>query len=187
MFGDSEYNPNNYCKQPLKMTCNVITGNTPSRANNEYYGNDIEWIKTDNIVEGLLYPTKAAESLSSIGLSKGRSVERGAILMACIAGSLSSIGRVCVTDRKVAFNQQINAIEPKEYNSLFLYTMLRLNKNYLISNINMALKGILSKSMLEAKEFIVPPKSLQVEFASFVEQIDKLKFIDMLCTIDNTF
>ena len=176
MFGDPKNNPNGYLKKRLKDTCRVITGNTPSRAVSEYYGNSIEWIKTDNIVEGMLHPTIATESLSEKGLDVGRTVESDSILMACIAGSLSSIGRVCVTDRKVAFNQQINAIEPNDYNALFLYVMLQLSKEYLIEEINMALKGILSKSKLEGKVFIVPPMDLQQQFAAFVEQVDKSKY-----------
>lgn len=176
MFGDPKNNPNGYLKKRLKDTCRVITGNTPSRAVSEYYGNRIEWIKTDNIVEGMLHPTVATESLSEKGSDVGRTVESDTILMACIAGSLSSIGRVCVTDRKVAFNQQINAIEPNDYNTLFLYVMLQLSKEYLIEEINMALKGILSKSKLEGKVFIVPPMDLQQQFAAFVEQVDKSKY-----------
>lgn len=175
MFGDPKNNPNGYLEKRLKDTCRVITGNTPSRAVSEYYGNSIEWIKTDNIVEGMLHPTVATESLSEKGLDVGRTVGSDSILMACIAGSLSSIGRVCVTDRKVAFNQQINAIEPNDYNALFLYVMLQLSKKYLIEEINMALKGILSKSKLEGKVFIVPPMDLQQQFAAFVEQVDKSK------------
>ncbi len=178
MFGEPKDNPNGYSKKKLKDTCRVITGNTPSRAVSEYYGNDIEWIKTDNIVEGMLYPTLATESLSEKGMAVGRTVEKDSILMACIAGSLSSIGRVCVTDRKVAFNQQINAIEPNDYNTLFLYVMLQLSKGYLIEEINMALKGILSKSKLEEKVFIVPPMELQTQFAAFVEQVDKSKVVE---------
>ena len=53
-------------------------------------------------------------------------------------------------------------------------------------------KGAVNQANINAQELkgislIAPPMPLQDEFASFVEQIDKLKFIDMLCTIDNTF
>ena len=175
MFGDPRSNPFGFEKRMLKDTCKVITGNTPSRAIPEYYGDFVEWIKTDNIVSGLLNPTKAAESLSEKGLEAGRTVDSGAILMACIAGSIASIGRVCVTDRKVAFNQQINAVVPKQYDIFFLYSLIQMSKEYLVEDINMALKGILSKSKLEEKEFIVPPMELQEQFADFVKQVDKSK------------
>ena len=176
MFGEPRINPNKYPTKMIKDTCIVITGNTPSRKVDEYYGDAIEWIKTDNIVSGLLYPTVASESLSASGKAVGRTVDAGAILMACIAGSVASIGRVCITDREVAFNQQINAIVPKEYDVRFLHALLQISKDYLVEDINMALKGIMSKSKLEEKEFIVPSMEEQVGFAEFVEQVNKSKF-----------
>ena len=175
MFGEPKENSKGYSKRQLKETCKVITGNTPSRSVNEYYGKHIEWIKTDNIVSNRINPTVATEFLSEEGLAVSRTVEKGSILMACIAGSVSSIGRVCITDRKVAFNQQINAIVPNNYNVLFLYVMLQISKEYLIEGINMALKGILSKSKLEEKTFIVPPMEVQEKFAAFVKQVNKSK------------
>ena len=175
MFGDVKANPYGFEKMALKDTCTVITGNTPSRSVPEYYGDSIEWIKTDNIVSGRLSPSQALEYLSDEGIKVGRTVEKGAILMACIAGSVASIGRVCITDRKVAFNQQINAIVSEDYDSLFLHTMLQLSKEYLAEEINMALKGILSKSKLEGKEFIVPSIEQQKQFATFVHQVNKSK------------
>ena len=185
MFGDSRSNPFGFEKKMLKDTCKVITGNTPSRAIVEYYGNYIEWIKTDNIVSGILNPTLATESLSEKGMNVGRIVEKDSILMACIAGSIASIGRVCVTDRTVAFNQQINAVVPEQYNVLFLYVLLLISKDYLVEDINMALKGILSKSKLEEKEFIVPPMKLQEQFADFVKQVNKLK-VELQKSLDET-
>lgn len=120
MFGEPKANPYGFEKKMLKDTCRVVTGNTPSRAIDEYYGDYVEWIKTDNIVSGLLNPTTATENLSEKGMEVGRIVDENAILMVCIAGSIASIGRVCITDRKVAFNQQINAIVSEKYNVLFL-------------------------------------------------------------------
>ena len=177
MFGEPRINPNKYPTKMIKDTCIVITGNTPSRKVDEYYGDAIEWIKTDNIVSDLLYPTVASESLSDSGKAVGRTVDAGAILMACIAGSVASIGRVCITDREVAFNQQINAIVPKEYDVRFLHALLQISKDYLVEDINMAIKGIMSKSKLEEKEFIVPSMEEQVGFAEFVEQVNKSKVV----------
>ena len=182
LFGDPRSNPFAFEKKMLKDTCKVITGNTPSRAIAEYYGDYIEWIKTDNIVSGILNPTQATESLSEKGMNVGRTVEKDSILMACIAGSIASIGRVCITDRTVAFNQQINAVVPEQYNILFLYVLLQMSKDYLVEDINMALKGILSKSKLEEKEFIIPPMDLQEQFSDFVKQVDKSKVIFKFCS-----
>lgn len=110
MFGDPVTNPMGWIKCRLDEECSIITGNTPSRAETKYYGEYIEWIKSDNINTSSSYLTKAEEYLSESGLSKCRYVEKDSILMTCIAGSIGCIGNIAITNRKVSFNQQINAI-----------------------------------------------------------------------------
>lgn len=177
MFGDPVDNPKGWDKKPLSDECEIITGNTPSRKKANYYGDFIEWIKSDNINTPNALLTTASEYLSEEGLKVGRSVEKGCILMTCIAGSLGCIGNVSVTDRKVAFNQQINGIIPNKNNVWYLYVLFELSKSYIQSTVTMALKGILSKGQLSKIEFIFPPIELQNEFAEFVKLTDKSKFI----------
>lgn len=175
MFGDPVADVIWPCKR-LDEICTIVTGNTPSRKDPSNYGDCVEWCKTDNITDAK-YLTAASEMLSEKGASKGRVVPAGSILMACIAGSVKSIGKVAVADRSVAFNQQINALVLSEKIDVeYLLWALRLSKDYLCSGVNMQLKGILNKTSLSAKRFCVPPLSLQQEFANFVAQVDKLKF-----------
>ena len=176
MFGDPVANPMGWERARLADKCEIVTGNTPSRKVKEYYGHDLEWIKSDNITEATTL-TEATEYLSDEGAKVGRTVETGSILMTCIAGSLRSIGNVAIVDRKVAFNQQINAIVPKKQNTYFMYEQFRLSKDYICSGVNMALKGILSKGQLSEVEFVFPPLTLQNRFAAFVEQVDKSKLV----------
>ena len=177
MFGAPVENPKGWDKKPLSDECKIITGNTPSRKNADYYGNFIEWIKSDNINTPNAWLTTASEFLSEEGLKVGRSVEKDCILMTCIAGSIGCIGNVSVTDRKVTFNQQINGIIPNKNNVWYLYVLFELSKSYIQSTVTMALKGILSKGQLSKIEFIFPPIELQNEFADFVKLTDKSKFI----------
>jgi len=177
MFGDPVTNPVGWGKKHFEKTCVITTGNTPPRANLEYYGDYIEWIKTDNINATNSILTTASEYLSEIGFEKCRYVEKNSILMTCIAGSLSSIGNVAITNRRVAFNQQINALIPqkKEYDYIFLYWLLRMMKPTIHNAVNMMLKGILSKGNLSAIEAITPPIDLQNRFAVFVVETEKSK------------
>ena len=176
MFGDPVSNIKKWKKTKLSDKCEIVTGNTPSRKIEAYYGNYIEWIKSDNIVEDKTYLSKAKEHLSIEGLKIGRYVPENCILMTCIAGSLKSIGNVAITDRVVSFNQQINGINPKENNVYFMYEQFILSKEYLHTPVNMSLKGILSKNQLGNLEFIFPPMELQNKFGKIFEQIDKQKF-----------
>lgn len=139
----------------------VKTGNTPSRSNDNFYNEKfIEWIKTDNIRNEQMNPTTAAEYLSRDGAECGRIVSKGSILVACIAGSLSSIGKCCITTKNVAFNQQINAITPYGdfCNSIYLYELIRNSYKYIQQNATTGMKHILSKSVL--KNEISPPTPL---------------------------
>lgn len=100
--------------------------------------------------------------------------------MTCIAGSINCIGNVAVTDRRVAFNQQINAIVPTIDKVLYLYWLIQLSKPAIHSTINKALKGILSKGQLSEMRFPFPPIALQEQFAAFVERTDKSKYYSSL-------
>ena len=175
MFGDPVSNPKAWEMVSLGKRCEIVTGNTPSRAEPENYGECIEWIKSDNINTPFTFVTKAQEYLSEAGFKKCRFVEAGSLLMTCIAGSINCIGNVAVTDRRVAFNQQINAIVPEQDEVLYLYWLMLLSKPAIHGTINMALKGILSKGQLAKLTFPFPPIELQEQFAAFVEQTDKSK------------
>jgi len=175
MFGDPVTNPFNWPAVELGQRCEIITGNTPSRAEPENYGTFIEWIKSDNINTPSTFLTPAQEYLSEVGFRKCRFVESGSLLMTCIAGSLNCIGNVAVTNRRVAFNQQINAITPTCDNVLYLYWLMILSKPAIHKTINMALKGILSKSQLSSIKFPFPSIECQNQFADFVAEVDKSK------------
>lgn len=175
MFGDPVENPMEWEKIALGKRCDIVTGNTPSRAEPENYGNFIEWIKSDNINTPAVLLTEAQEYLSEKGFYKCRFVEGGSLLMTCIAGSINCIGNVAVTDRRVAFNQQINAIIPKQDDVLYLYWLMQLSKPIIHSSINMALKCILSKGQLSEMAFPFPPSELQNYFSMFANGAESTK------------
>lgn len=178
MFGDPVENEKGWEVKKLGEIGEVKTGNTPSRSNDNFYNEKfIEWIKTDNIRNEQMNPTTAAEYLSRDGAECGRIVSKGSILVACIAGSLSSIGKCCITTKNVAFNQQINAITPYGdfCNSIYLYELIRNSYKYIQQNATTGMKHILSKSIFEKMKFPLPPLSLQRLFAQRIEQIEREK------------
>ena len=175
LFGDPVSNPKDWNVEALGKRCRIITGNTPPRSEPDNYGEYIEWIKSDNINTPFTFITEAQERLSETGFEKCRFVEAGSILMTCIAGSINCIGNVAVTNRRVAFNQQINAIVPEQDEVMYLYWLMQLSKPMIHHTINMALKGILSKGQLAELTFPFPPLELQEQFAAFVKQTDKSK------------
>ena len=172
MFGDPNSNSKNLPLLKISELGKVTTGNTPSRAKPEYYGEHIEWIKSDNINTPYDYLTVAKEYLSEEGLSVGRSVGDGSILMTCIAGSHDCIGNIAMTDRTVTFNQQINAISPDLSKVLtkFLYILLKVAKPTIQAASTKAMKGMVSKGKLEEVKLPIPPLEQQKKFIDLYEE-----------------
>lgn len=165
MFGDPITNLMGWKKKTLKSMGRVQTGNTPPRENKNYYGDYIEWIKTDNINTPSPFLTKAKEYLSEEGLKIGRVVEKNSLLVTCIAGSRSVIGNAAIADRRVAFNQQINSFSPNTGNIIFYYFLFLNSKQYIQGFSTDNMKGMISKSTFEKIELIFPPANLQDDFA----------------------
>ncbi|MGY9339244.1 restriction endonuclease subunit S [Citrobacter braakii] len=177
MFGDCARNEKGWDKPELKDFGKISTGNTPSRKEpSNYDGDFIEWIKTDNIKSDAIFVTSATEHLSKAGAERARVVTKGALLVACIAGSVESIGRAALTNRTVSFNQQINAIQPSDaVNPLYLYVLFKLSQSYIQSHATKGMKKILTKGDFEKITMIKPPVETQNEFAAIAEKIEVLK------------
>lgn len=177
MFGDPVRNEKGWDRPELKAFGKISTGNTPPRNDPKNYDDDfIEWIKTDNITGDAIFVTPSAENLSEVGARKGRSVKNGALLVACIAGSIESIGRSALTDRTVSFNQQINAIQPNgDVNPLYLHGLFKLCKAFVQSHATKGMKKILTKGDFEKITMIKPPVEVQNQFAVKVEKTEDIR------------
>jgi len=177
IFGDPVRNEKEWDKPELKAFGKISTGNTPPRNEPANFDGDfIEWIKTDNITGDAVFVTPSTEHLSEVGAKKARTVTNGALLVACIAGSVESIGRAALTDRTVSFNQQINAIQPSnDVNSLYLYGLFKLSRAYIQSHATKGMKKILTKGDFEKITMIKPPFDIQNRFAVIVEKVEGIK------------
>jgi type I restriction enzyme S subunit len=171
MFGDPRTNFNNHRRAFIEELGKVETGNTPPRERKEYFGNHVEWIKSDNISLAEMHPSRAVEGLSAQGEQVGTVVGTGSLLVTCIAGSLASIGNVVLTDRRVAFNQQINSITPHDdVDPLFLYALMLVAKPMVQAGATEAMKKMITKSKLEELVLFKPPVENQRQFAKIVRR-----------------
>ena len=172
MFGDPVANSKNWPLVSLDDYGEVITGNTPSRQHPDYYGDAIEWIKSDNINTPFHFLTEATEKLSETGKEVGRVAPKSSTLVTCIAGSPSCIGNAAMADREVAFNQQINAICPsKETDEFFLYYIVVMIKKLIQRASTASMKGLVSKSSFSAIKTIKIPLDMQFEFGKKMRKL----------------
>ena len=174
-FGDPATNPKNLPTAPIKKFGRVVTGNTPPRKSAENYGSAIEWIKSDNINTPSHFLTKAEECLSETGKQIGRIVPAGSTLVTCIAGSPSVIGNASLADRKVAFNQQINAVAPNgKTDPFFLYCQFLVGKKLIQAASTNSMKGMVSKGKFQEVVFLDPDADSQKAFGRFFEHTIKV-------------
>ena len=176
MFGDPVTNPIDWDTSVLAEVGEVVTGNTPSRKRPEYYGMDIEWIKSDNINHPSFFLTEAEERLSVAGKAVARTSPKESILVTCIAGSPSCIGNAAIADREVAFNQQINAFVPGERIALwFAFGVFWVGKRLVQRASTNSMKGMVSKSAFSGISIPIPPMSLQNRFTAIAESVERQK------------
>lgn len=179
MFGDPIANNKGWEKVEIKNFGKITTGNTPSRRDlDNYDSNFIEWIKTNNIIDDSIFIDQSIEHLSQKGVKSARVVTKGALLVACIAGSIESIGRASLTDRTVSFNQQINAIQPNtDINPFYLYSLFRVSREYIQSHATKGMKRLLTKGEFEKIKMIKPPFLIQNQYAAIFENLINQKNI----------
>ena len=172
MFGDPMTNDRSLPLTAIGDIAQVVTGNSPSRADAANFGDDIEWIKSDNL--GGATVGTADEGLSEQGRRKARTAPSGSILVTCIAGSRGSIGKASMVDREVAFNQQINAILPStRVDAAFLLGQLKTAPELVRSKSTGGMKGLVSKSAFQSIEVLAPPIEAQREFSSRVAAVGR--------------
>jgi type I restriction enzyme S subunit len=180
LFGDPQTNPKKLPTAPVKHLGRVLTGNTPPRNTPDYYGQGIDWVKSDNLGALDHYVTPPAEQLSRSGRAVARLAPVGSTLITCIAGSPSSIGNAALTDHEVAFNQQINAVIPTaNVDPAFLYCQFLVGKTLVQQASTNSMKGMVTKSKFEEILFLNPPTSEQRRFGCIflrvVEHIRRLR------------
>ena len=190
MFGDPASATSRYDRRAIGDLGTVVTGNTPSRAIPENFGDAIEWIKSDNLSTNADVASVASEWLSHSGRARSRTVPAGSVLVTCIAGSPNSIGNAAIVDREVAFNQQINAIIPnEEFDSWFLLYQLRNGKALVQAASTGGMKGLVSKSRFESISLLAPPRSAQQRFGEIVAAAQRMKSVQLsgLTKLDELF
>jgi len=144
----------------------VITGKTPSKANSDFYGEDVPFLKTPDM-HGNMFILSTGESLSNEGADSqaNKEIPKGSICVSCIG----TIGVVSITTEVCQTNQQINSIVlVKEQFREYLFFRLQDAKQALENlGSNGATMGNVNKSKFESLEVIAPPGELLERYHQF--------------------
>jgi len=182
MFGDPIKNDKGWEKEKLgEVTNKISSGATPTGGKENYKTSGISLIRSMNVHNGYFeYKDLAYISNEQARQLKNVEVELEDILLN-ITGA--SIARSCLVPSNIIparVNQHVMIIRIKNkiLNSIFLNNLF-LNNVYKQKLINLgeangATRQALTKIQIEKLEIILPPLSLQNEFAEFVTKTNKL-------------
>jgi type I restriction enzyme S subunit len=96
----------------LKEVCNISSGGTPSRQNEDYFKGIIPWVKTGEINWNYIDNTEEKISEKAIENSSAKLFPKGAVLVAMYGQGLTR-GRAAILDVNATTNQAVCALIPK--------------------------------------------------------------------------
>ncbi|ADL50876.1 restriction endonuclease subunit S [Clostridium cellulovorans] len=169
--------PENWVWSNLKSIADLVTGNTPSKNNEEFYGGKIPFIKPTDLNQGRIL-NSSTETLSNIGATKARILPKGSTAVCCIG---ATIGKVAYLNVEGATNQQINSIIPKKIYNLYVYyyTLSSYFHDTLIENSSSTTLPIINKSRMGELLIPLPPLKEQQRIVNRIEnlfeKLDKAK------------
>ena len=174
MFGNPIDNEKGWEVKNLESIGKIITGNTPStKDESNYSSSDYCFVKPSDISkENVSYIDSTEYYISNKAYQNSRKLPKGSVLTTCIG----IIGKVGILGRDAICNQQINAIILNEdCVSQYVAYALFLIRNVLAEIANAPIVPIINKKEFSAVKIPLPPLSLQQEFASKIEAIEKQK------------
>ena len=177
MFGDPIKNEKGWKTEEIMKVCSLKSGGTPSKKNVEYFNGDIPWITTKTLSKKTIAKVDVNDFITQEGVTKSSTkiIPKNSLLLGIRVG----VGKLSINKIDMCTNQDIVSLVglEKSFNINFIYEQLRKYEPYLKKYERGAtIKGI-NTEMVKNIKIIIPPLSLQNEFAEFVTKIDKLKFL----------
>ena len=178
MFGDALNSDKRWPERTLGSMLDIARGGSP-RPIKSYLTSDpagINWIKIGDAVNGSRYIENTAERIKPSGAKKSRLVHSGDFLLS----NSMSFGRPYILKTEGCIHDGWLVLQGVDeyFNSLFLYQLLAsddmlhrfrgLVRGGVVNNLN--------KDLVSTVSVMVPPIGLQRDFATFVQQVDKLRF-----------
>lgn len=162
--------PDNWVWVKTETVNEIVTGSTPPKKNENYYGGDFPFIKPADLEQGNQV-TNASEYLTKEGKMVSRIIPRDSTLVCCIG----SIGKVGFSRVESTTNQQINSLIPNKciLNPKFNYYQV-LNSDYqnqLWKRSSATTISIINKSKMSEIPMVLPPLNEQNRIAEKVERL----------------
>lgn len=174
MFGDPVENEIKWERKKLGDLCNIVRGGSPRPISN-YLGGNIPWIKIGDASKGNnIYLHSTREHIISDGVKKSRLIPAGSLIFANCGDSLGFARIItfdgCIHDGWLAFNKISETL-----NEIFLLKLINVQTDYLRASAPDGTQPNLNTTIMKNFPIILPPISLQNQFAEKIEAIEQQK------------
>lgn len=159
----------------LSDTGQIVTGKTPSTKEPRFYGGDIPFIKPGDLDRsGPVITTEVY--LTDDGLAQVPALPPASIVVTCIG----NLGKVGITTKLSASNQQINAVVPdQEIDPKYIFHYCKTLKPWLESESSATTISIVNKGIFSTAPVPLAPLAEQTRIAQKLDellaQVDTLK------------
>lgn len=168
---DDDTLPQSWEWAQVEQLGDVVTGNTPSTKERQYYGGSVPLFKPTDLNAGY-WVSKSETTLTKAGAEKARVLPAKSILVTCIG---ATIGKTGLSQSEGATNQQINALVPsKEHlvpEYLYFGFVSRSLQDQILSNASSTTLPILNKSKFGRLEIPLPPLNEQRRIVEKIEEL----------------
>jgi len=177
MFGDPIRNEKGWKVSNFGKNFEVSSGGTPSTKISEYWENgNISWIGS-NLCQNKILNENDGKYITELGYenSSAKLYAKGTILIALVG---ATIGKTALLKFPTATNQNIAGVEVdnNKFSSDFVFFVAQLLYPK-FQGIGKNKFKMANLKFIKDLPIIIPPLSLQNEFAEFATKIDKLKFL----------
>ena len=175
MFGD--FYTTLFPKYKIGEKFELSSGSTPSRDNKLYWDSGtINWVKTTEVINKEITETEEKITKFALESTSLKLFPVNTILIA-MYGQGQTRGRSAILKVESTSNQACGAIFPNKIdNPVFIWHQLMLRYSELRELGRGGNQPNLNGQLIKNFELILPPLSLQNEFAEFVAQVDKSQF-----------
>jgi type I restriction enzyme S subunit len=176
MFGNPIDNEKGWEVKKLGEVFEISSGGTPDTKNDLYWNDgDIPWIGSNMCQNEIIYHNDN-KYITNEGLkhSSAKMYQKGYVIVALVG---ATIGKTALLEFCTTTNQNvagINVPSNADYTSEYVFYLIQ-NLYYLFQNIGNGKFKMANLSFVRALPLLAPPLSLQQEFASKIEAIEKQK------------
>ena len=179
MFGEPVSNSKNWDTEKLSVICKAIYGGgTPSKSHPEYFDGNIPWVSPKDMKSAIITDSIDHITEEAIQNSTTKIVPSGAVLMVIRSGILKHTLPVAIAAVDLTVNQDMKAfiVGDRIASEFLMYYFKAIEADVL-----KAVRGVTADNIdfkeFQQRQIIVPPFSMQEQFAAFVIQVNQTKSV----------